>query len=79
MEKFSGGKWYPGKMFGGKEKQEEKRGGAEAGLARAQQQLQQQEYQSSASVAELAEANNQLAAWQGKVCAAGCACRAPAV
>lgn len=64
-------KWYPGKVLGGKGKQEEKKEAADAALKKAADQLRSNEGQAAALQQQLAEAQKQQAAWQGKVGEAG--------
>ncbi|EFN57473.1 expressed protein [Chlorella variabilis] len=59
-------KWYPGKVLGGKGKQEEKKEAADAALKKAADQLRSNEGQAAALQQQLAEAQKQQAAWQGK-------------
>lgn len=65
-KKYSEDKWYPGKVLGGKSKQQEKMEKSKAVLDQASRRVQELEGQASSLQAQLGEAQKQLAAWQGK-------------
>ncbi|KAI7842953.1 hypothetical protein COHA_003460 [Chlorella ohadii] len=65
-KKYSDGGWYPGKVLGGKEKQQKKADESQAALDAASANLARAEQAVRDLTAQLAEAEKQLAAWRGK-------------
>ncbi|KAL4452203.1 hypothetical protein ABPG75_007865 [Micractinium tetrahymenae] len=64
--KYAEDKWYPGKVLGGKSKQQEKLEKSKMTLDQASRRVQELEGQVSSLQAQLGEAQKQLAAWQAK-------------
>lgn len=65
-KKYTDGGWYPGKVLGGKDKQQKKAGESQAALDAATANLTRTEQAVRDLTAQLAEAEKQLAAWRGK-------------